>query len=137
MTVFIDASFLIALFNKEDEFYPKAKKIVQNLEVKATQFVTSNIALAEAVNLLFRLKGASVAKRLLQVFKRSGIEEIFVGREVFAKAYRLLFSEKTKRGLNLFDCLHLATMKVLKIKTILSFDRDFKRQKVEVMGIKT
>ena len=130
----MDASFLIALFNQGDEFYPKAKKIVQNLEVKATRFVTSNIVLAETVNLLFRLKGTNTAKKFLQVFKRSGIEEIFVDREIFDKAYRLLFTQKTKRGLNLFDCLHLATMKILEIKTILSFDEAFKKEKVEVIG---
>lgn len=87
------------------------------------------------IALLFRLKGPNVAKQFLKAFKRSGIEEIFVDREFFDKAHRLLFSQKNRPRLNLFDCLHLATMKVLEIKTILSFDKDFKGRKGKFIGI--
>lgn len=134
MIVFVDASFLIALFNEDDEFHKKAKRIIKKLEKPSLRFLTSNIVLAETVNLTFRRLGPKMAKKFFAVFKKSSIEEIFVEPGIFNKAYRLFFAQKSKRGLNFFDCLHLATMRSFKIKTILSFDKGFTKE-VEVMGI--
>lgn len=128
MTVFVDASFLIALLHKKDDFHPKAKKVVTQIESNSIYSLTSNIATAEVVNFIFRTRGPKAARKCLRLVKKTGIKEIFVGREIFSEAYRLLFAQKSKRGLNLFDCLHLATMKSLGIGTILSFDRGFKNK---------
>lgn len=128
MTVFIDASFLIALFNLEDEFHLKAKTIADKLDKDKTRLVTSNIALAESANFIFRLKGPLVCKRFLLTFKQSGIEEMFLTKDIFDLGYKYLLSMKTKRSFNLFDCFHLATMKMLEIKTIASFDQAFQKE---------
>lgn len=129
----MDASFLIALFNEDDEFQPKAKKIIRDLD-KDTRFLTSNIALAETVNFTFSHLGPKIAEKFLKFFKKSNIEEIFIPKEVFDSGYNLLFRQKSKKGLNLFDCLHLATMKTLGIKNILTFDQEFKKE-VKVIGL--
>lgn len=128
MTVFIDASFLIALFNLEDEFHLKAKTIADKLDKDKARLVTSNIVLAESANFVFRFKGPAVCKRFLLTFKQSGIEEMFLTKDIFDLGYKYLLSMKTKRSFNLFDCLHLAAMKMLKIKTIASFDRAFQKE---------
>ncbi|MBI4999309.1 PIN domain-containing protein [Candidatus Gottesmanbacteria bacterium] len=128
MTVFVDASFLIALFNRDDEFHQKANRLSKKLKETSSQLITSNIALAESVNLTFRHLGPKKARKALEVFQESGLEIIFVSREIFDKAYQLLFAQKSKRDLGLFDCLHLATMESLGIKTILSFDKRFKKE---------
>lgn len=134
MTTFVDASFLIALFNKDDEFHPRANNISRKLKEASTRLITSNIVLAESVNLTFRHLGPKRAQQSLETFQKSGMEIIFVSKEIFNNGYRLLFKQKSKRGLNLFDCLHLATMKALGIKTILTFDRGFKKE-VETIGV--
>lgn len=134
MTVFIDASFLIALFNTDDEFHQKAKKTIVNLD-KTIHLLTSNIALAETVNFTFCHLGSKASRKFLKTFKISNIEEFFVSREIFDSAYSLLFRQKSKKGLNLFDCLHLATMKTLGIKSILTFDTAFKKE-VKVIGVR-
>ena len=134
MTVFVDASFLFALFNRDDEFYPKAIEIAGSLKESTACLLTSNIVLAETVNLVFRDQGPKAARDFAKSFRKSKVEEFFVPDELFQKAYQFLFAQKSRRGLNLFDCLHLATMDSLGINTILSFDKGFKR-KVEVMGI--
>lgn len=133
MVAFVDASFLLALFNRDDEFHQKARKTIRELDAFQTRFFTSNIALGETINLTFRHKGAKTAKKLLKMFQKNAIEEIFVDREIFARGYRFLFSQKLKRGLNFLDCLHLATMKVLGIDTILTYDEGFKKY-VKVIG---
>lgn len=133
MTVYLDSSFLIALLHTKDDFHQKAIKTIKKLNSLQTEYVTSNIALAETVNYIFCRLGKLLAKRFLKGFQGSQIEEIFVSKEIFGQGYKLLFRQKSKKGLNLFDCLHLATMKALEINTILTFDRDFQK-KVKVVG---
>lgn len=133
MTVFFDSSYLIALFNEKDNFHQQALLVVKQLEASQTEFVTSNIVLAETTNFLFSRKGKVFAQEFLKAFRQSKTQEIFVSKEIFNQGYKLLFRQKSKKGLNLFDCLHLATMKTLGIKTILTFDEEFKKW-VKVIG---
>ena len=134
MIVFVDASFLIALFNKDDQLHKKAAKLTLHLERQNARFITSNIVLAETINVIFRLKGAKSAKKLYSLFKEAGIEEFFVPKAIFQRAYSLLWEQKRK-GLNFFDCLHLVTMEHLKIKNLLTFDEGFKGQKIKTLGL--
>lgn len=127
MTHFFDASFLIALFNSEDSFHHEAREVIEKLEPNFPIFITSNIAVAETINSLFRTDGALITKKFLTAFKKSNIEEFFVTKKIFSSAYKFLFQQKIKSGLNLFDCLHLETMKHLDINNILTFDSDFKK----------
>jgi uncharacterized protein len=135
MTIFIDASFLISLFNKDDEFHKQAKKLAKELSSKPITLITSNIVLAESINVVFRYLGAKNAKKLLNLFYKSNIEEIFVSDNIFKKAYQLLWQQK-KKGPNFFDCLHIATMNSFKIKAVLTFDKDFKGQGFKILGLK-
>lgn len=134
MTVFVDSSFLIALFHKRDDFHSKAEEIIQKIEADPVCPLISNVVVAEAVNFIFRLKGPKATQKFLALIHESGIKKVFVSQEVFGRAYGLLFAQKSKRGLSFFDCLHLATMKLLEIETILSFDKGFKKE-VNVIGI--
>lgn len=134
MTAFVDASFLIALFNKDDQLHKSATELLKFLEEQRTHFVISNIVLAETVNVIFRFQGAEKARKFYNLVKKAEIKQFFVPKIVFQKAYLFLWRQK-KKGLNFFDCLHLATMKYLKIKTFLTFDEDFKDQKMKTLGL--
>ena len=134
MILFVDASFLIALFHIKDDFHSRAKLIVKQIERESSlSLLTSNIVIAEVVNYIFRRKGAILAKKFLKAFKKGRIREVFITPETYTKAYKLLFRQKSKKGLNLFDCFHLAVMKELGVKKILTFDKDFKKE-AEVIG---
>lgn len=128
MQYFLDASFLIALFNEEDDFHQDSKRIIKDLMQRPYYFLTSNIVLAETVNLIFRVKGIKESKRLLKGFRESDIEEVYLTPEIFTQGYKILFKQKSKRGLNLFDCFHLAAMKYLGVSTILTYDERFKKE---------
>ena len=135
MTIFVDSSFLIALFHKADEFHSKAQKINEEIKKnRSLRLLTSNIVIAETVNFIFRLGGPGVAKKFLTIVKETGLETVFLLPEFFDSAYVLLFRQKSKRGLNFFDCLHLATMKFFSVDTILTFDKGFCRE-VKVIGV--
>lgn len=134
MIIFVDASFLIALFNKDDKFHPKALQLSLKLKRQKARLLVTNIVLAEAINVIFRLKGAKTTKKFYHAFQKTGIKVYYVPKALFQESYSLLWKQKRK-GLNFFDCLHLRTAKHLKIKTILTFDRYFKIQKIKVIGI--
>ncbi|MCG2691204.1 PIN domain-containing protein [Microgenomates group bacterium] len=135
MTVFGDSSFLVALFYKDDKYHKTAVEIGKELEEKEAVLIISNICLAEAVNVVFRVSGPKQAKKFYNLIMKSKIKLFSINQEIYQKGLRVLFKQKSKQGVNFFDCLHLAAMKYLKIKTILSFDRDFEKAGVRVMGI--
>lgn len=127
MSVFVDASFLIALFHQNDFFHQKATEIIQKLEQNSEIFITSKLSVAEGVNYIFRHQGPKTAEKFLKTIRKSGLEEVEINNEIFEAAYNLLFKQKNRKCLNFFDCLHLATMNFLEIKNILTFDQHFRR----------
>ena len=132
MTVFVDSSFLIAFFNKDDEFHKRSVRIVENLEKKESVFLTSNIAIAESINVIFRLYGTKMAKRFSTFINTSNIEVFSLTESLFSSSLTLLLKQRSKKGLNFFDCMHIATMNHLGISTILTFDTDFNKANIEV-----
>ena len=128
MNFFVDSSFLIALFNESDDFHQKATQLAREKDLQPSKYFISNVVLAESVNLVFRSGGSSVAKSFLKAIRGSLVEEIFLTPEIFSKGYNTLFKQESKKGLNLFDCFHLATMKHLGIDTILTFDGRFNKE---------
>lgn len=127
MTYFFDASFLTALFIADDIFHQKAISIIRTLNKKDPQYLTSDIALSETTNLTFRIKGAATTKKFLSWFPKSNIQLLYLNQEIFQSGYKILLAQKSRNGLNFFDCLHLATMKELGVENILTFDNDFKK----------
>lgn len=126
MTYFFDASFLTALFVNDDLFHNQAVDLMQVIDNNNPQYFTSNIVLSETINLIFRKRGRLFTKKFLSQFPKSNIQLFYINQEIFKYGCSILLGLKSKGGLNFFDCLHLATMKELGIKNILTFDSDFK-----------
>lgn len=127
MIYFADASFLFAIFCEDDPFHLQAREIVQGINQRSHKVLISNISLSETINLIFRLKGPLDVKKFLKYFAKTETETYYVNEKIFQSGCKILLAQKSKRGLNFFDCLHLATMKELGIKNILTFDSDFKK----------
>ncbi|PIU03398.1 hypothetical protein COT44_03060 [Candidatus Shapirobacteria bacterium CG08_land_8_20_14_0_20_39_18] len=127
MNVFVDASFLIALFHTHDAFHTKAQTTLKKLKQDSFQPIYSNIVLAETTNFLFRLKGPKTASKLFKLIQKSDIQEVPLTKETFEVGYEILFSQKSRKDMGFFDCLHVATMKQSSIDTILTFDSHFKK----------
>jgi len=126
MTYFADASFLFAIFCEDDIFHNQSKEIVKKINLGSHKVVASNISLSETINLIFRLKGQLEAKKFYGYFIKTGTDVVNISKEIFQSSCKILFNLKSKKNLNFFDCLHLATMKELGIENILTFDSDFK-----------
>jgi predicted nucleic acid-binding protein len=135
MIVFIDTSFLFSLLNTDDEFHQSAIHILADLQQKDILFYSNSIVIAEMINLVFRTKGSATAKKVHEALWLLDITYHFVTEDLFNEAYALLFQQRTKNRANLFDCVHIATMKRLGIDTILTYDNDFKRAGMKTISI--
>lgn len=119
--IYLDASALIAYFNKEDEFHESAREIV-NVESTdlSLAFYTSDITVLELQYVLWRKVGNEVA-----IEKTHGVmeaEDICVLPTTTDDIFREL--EIFKRyPMPSFDALICAVMRREGIELLLSFDR--------------
>ncbi|MBU4209961.1 type II toxin-antitoxin system VapC family toxin [Patescibacteria group bacterium] len=123
MNIFVDASFLVALINKDDPSFGKADKIIKNLN--DVSLFSNQIVKYEAVNVISRKWGIAQTKKFMKWLKNSELTIISINEEIWQIAYKNLIKSFTKKGPNLFDYLHFATMKKYQIKQVLTFDKHF------------
>lgn len=117
--IYLDASALIAYFNKEDEFHESACEIIDSTELSLNLF-TSDVTVLELQYVLWRKIGTEVAIEKTQgVMEAEDIcvlststEDIFRELEIF-KRYPMPS----------FDALICAVMRREGIEYLLSFDR--------------
>jgi len=117
--IYLDASALIAYFNKEDEFHESACEIIDSTELSLNLF-TSDVTVLELQYVLWRKIGNEVA-----IEKTYGImeaEDICVLSTSTDDIFREL--EIFKRyPMPSFDALICAVMKREGVEFLLSFDR--------------
>ncbi|MBU1088537.1 type II toxin-antitoxin system VapC family toxin [Patescibacteria group bacterium] len=131
MNIFVDASFLVALINKDDPSFGKADKIIKNL--KNVSLFSNQIVKYEAVNVISRKWGITQTKKFIKWLKNSELTIISINEEIWQIAYKNLIKSFTKKGPNLFDYLHFATMKKYQIKQVLAFDKHFQNFGFEII----
>lgn len=117
--IYLDASALIAYFNKEDEFHESACEIIDSTELSLDSF-TSDVTVLELQYVLWRKIGTEVA-----IEKTQGVmeaEDISVLSTSTDDVFREL--EIFKRyPMPSFDALICAVMRREGIEYLLSFDR--------------
>lgn len=117
--IYLDASALIAYFNKEDEFHESACEIIDSTELSLNSF-TSDVTVLELQYVLWKKIGSEVAIEKTQgVMEAEDIcvlststDDIFGELEIF-KRYPMPS----------FDALICAVMKREGLEFLLSFDR--------------
>ena len=130
----LDTSFLVALFDDRDVWYPQALKIKGRLENEGLEMVVLDCVIGETISTVARRfrerrksKGTTAStKQITGKIPRDSIEWAYP--EV-PRLYRSILSlfEKHAGQLNFHDCLIALTAKEKKIKEIVSFDEDFDR----------
>jgi predicted nucleic acid-binding protein len=118
--IYIDASFLIAIFLENDQWHERAlilKKGILNEKAILSPFV-----LPEVINLVGKLSGGKVAYNCYKFIRHNFI----INRDTLG-----LYDEaidihlKYDGTLSLVDAINLKIMEDLSIKKIYSFDSDF------------
>ena len=118
--IFLDASFIIALVSKNDQWHHKAKKIAKKIPNKDR--IISNLVMSEAITMIGKKTGGEIARKIFFYIEDNYTiyqDHPFLNRgaiETFRK-----FDGK----LSFADSLSIEIMKELKISKIVSFDSDF------------
>lgn len=124
MTVFIDSSALIALWDQDDSNHPAAIEKSQELQkIKAAIFI-SNIVAGEVLTVLSMKLGIKLANECGQMLQK--INTIFVEENLHRKAWES-FQKRTSKNLSFFDYTSLAVIREFNMDKVFTFDRDFKK----------
>ena len=113
-----DSSFIIALFNKDDEYHRQAEKLLaSNQNVAITQAI-----LWEVVEYFGRKKGNKAAADAGRAILKAGIPLLDANPDVCRNGLDLM--EKYAK-LSYCDAISVAVLSGFKEKQIISFDSDF------------
>ena len=123
--LFFDTSFIIGLFNKNDDNHHKVKKLLEiEPNISKQKKAINNIVLTEVLNKIKKDYYRNVREDIIN-FLLSMDEIYFVEDEDYLKAIKLM--QNYKYTINYSDCLILLSMFNNNINTIVSFDSDFNR----------
>lgn len=133
-SVFIDTNVFIALEDEADSTHKRAIELSEYLlKQKNVRYHTSSEVILETLTVLSRKLGKEIAKKFIKKHKNSQIIDIFFDENLYKstlKAYLKLKQDK----ISFVDCSNVLIMKKYKIKHIFSFDEDFKKMGVELLG---
>lgn len=125
--IFCDANYWVALLNKRDQLYEKAKEVSESLG----QFrgVTTDEVLNEF--LTFYSKGTEMRSRACQMVRKildnPNTEVIRQTHDSFLKGLKQ-FEDRPDKEYSLTDCISMVIMKNLGIVEVLSDDKHFKQE---------
>lgn len=127
--VFIDTSFLVALYNKKDTLHEKAKLYTGDLE--KVHVVISNFILLESYTILSQRASKQQAISFGNYVRKYNPYDIFwIERELENEVWRTFTSIKDK-NFSYVDASILTVIQKEGISHLLSFDHAFKRLEKE------
>lgn len=121
--LFFDSSFILALFNKNDENHINVEKILKNYpSILKQKKAINNIVLMEVLNKLKKSYYKPIREDIIN-FLMSMDEIFYVKKKDYKNAIVLM--EQYKYDVNYSDYLIILTMYNHNLDTIVSFDDDF------------
>lgn len=124
--IFVDTSALIAFLLKTDQAHEYAKAAFSKYNRRAYQLVTTDYVADELLTFL-RCKEKLPIHDVISVFQdlsASDVQLFAVKREIFEDAL-VLMAKFGDHYFSFTDCISFQVMKDLKIKNVLTTDRDF------------
>lgn len=120
--IFIDANFLIAIYNPEDALHKKASVIVRNLRKLNISLNISNYIFSEVTTVLSQKVGRKEAIIAgTNILKSENFSLIFIDATIHDLGWQV-FQEINKKNMSFVDCSTLAVMRYMGIKKLLTFD---------------
>lgn len=134
--IFVDSSFWLALFNKEDALHKQALSFSQDKKFLQAALFTSDHVLDETLTRLKKKVNAKSAFLLFEALQRKIKEDrltfLFTTHEIFNKAYKIFKNNPLPKSFSFTDATIVALVKAHKINTLLTFDEDFKKIKPKI-----
>ncbi len=122
-SLFIDANYFCALYNKQDALHQKAKRFSSELE--QYYLATSNFVLLESYTVISQRSSKNIVVSFKKYVYSEGNYHIFwVDKGLEEETWKIFASIKDK-NFSYVDASILALMKKEKISHLLSFDAGF------------
>jgi predicted nucleic acid-binding protein len=135
MKVFIDTSAFLAVLAADDFNHDKAKSIWLQLLSNKTDLVCTSYVLVET----YALVQSRLGLEALRVFHEDIfplLEVIWINERFHENGANAVLTSN-RRQLSLVDCVSFAVMRSTGINTVFTFDRHFREQGFECLGIDT
>lgn len=128
--VFVDTNIFVAIRDTRDSTHGRAVKIYEEFKAKKVKFFTSSDVISETLTVLAKKLGKLAAIDFLDNFSVL-TKEIFIDKYLH-QGTREFFKRVKSKNISFIDCSSVVAMKRNKIKTIFSFDKDFKKLGVKL-----
>ena len=121
--LFFDSSFILAIFNKNDENHKNAEKLLKDYpSILNQKKAINNIVLMEVLNKLKKSYYKAIREDIINFLMN--MDEIFyIEKKDYENAIVLM--EQYKYDVNYSDCLIILTMYNHNLDAIVSFDDNF------------
>lgn len=126
-TLFLDASYAIALSAPADQLHESAVREAERIESEGILLVTTRAVVLEIGNALSKLKYRRAAMELLQSLEDDpSVETIPLTEELYERAYQLYRSRADKEW-GLTDCISFVVMQDMGLTEALTADEHFRQ----------
>ena len=129
--VFVDTNVFVAIRDTKDSTHNQAIKLAQKLDKLRVRLFTSSDVMGETLTVLSKKLGKAVCNDWYRDFQKSSLNEIFIDKYLHQET-REFFKRVKSKNISFIDCSSVVAMKRHKIKTIFSFDQDFKKLGVQL-----
>ena len=131
LAIFLDASYLLALYNESDIHHKRARILADKIDANEYgQALTSDDVFDEVVSVALRKFG----KEKAQLFGKQILGSAFIvngDKHIFDSAFRIF--NASKLPFSFTDCTTQAIIELAQIQHIATFDKMFEKLDVEVI----
>ncbi len=125
-SIFVDTSGWLAAINTRDTHYHTVAKVYDDLVAKRTQFVTSNLVVAELHALIVRERGARAGCALLDAIYTDPLYRVIpTDRDIESEATDRWLRRFTEQQFGLTDAVSFEIMRRERITEALALDHHF------------
>lgn len=132
--IFIDADAFVATVNLEDSNHKRAISLSKFVRSRKFEAVTSNFAIGEAITVISQKTGLAKAIKFGIEVYQGEILIVDVNRSQQMEALARLAQQKSK-NVRFTDFINMVLMDELRIKTIFSFDKHYRKAGYRRLGI--
>lgn len=125
--ILVDSDAFVGRFYGDDPHHKKALSTFAELEERGELLVTTSLVVAETATVLSHRSGQVLARRFLDVLRRSKLSVIHIDERLQHEATEV-FVAQNARGSSFTDCANVAVMRRFHIPTVFSFDKAYGKQ---------